>query len=65
LRIFENVKNCAEVWRTAAGTAEQGELGAEPPTFKSGGLISKIAPYFLCHKNILQEPFGAIRQITV
>ena len=33
--------------------------GAEPPppTFKSGGLIYKIAPHFLCLKNILQGPF--------
>jgi len=43
----------------SSGAAEQGAWGAEPPTFKSGGLIHKIDPHFLCPKLIcraLLEP---------
>jgi len=44
--------------------AEQGggAWGLSPlPTYKSGGLISKIAHHFLCPKNILQGPFVTTR----
>jgi len=44
--------------RVAEQGCGAGGLGAEPSTFKSGGLIYKIAPpHFLCPKKILQGPF--------
>jgi len=59
VRLIVNVYPCMVVYRLCEnqGRRSREGLGAEPPTFASGGLISKIAPHFLCAKNILQGPF--------
>jgi len=45
---------------------QRGFEGAEPPTFKSGGLISKIAPPTFCVPKIFYRAlFGVIGEITV
>jgi len=50
----------------STGAAEQGGAVGASPHFYEWGLISKKPPtHFLCPKNILQGPFGAIREITV
>jgi len=55
LKIKTNIYRCG-------GAKGLGELS---PTFRSRGLISKIAPHFLCPKIFCRALFGAIREITV
>jgi len=49
----------------ARGGGAGGIWGTEPPTFRSEGLISEIAPPLFVPKIFCRALFGAIREITV